>query len=178
MICLFLGLAFSVAAQVHTAEVDLVVDGTNVALPWLRESKGLLFYTLDNEYASGTEMHLACKTDGYRYQCLVATDSRTLKLAVLYCGPAVASVPPQQNMVLDDTRGRDYLCLIYSDKPIDADQLLKKYAKAEGNFYSRMETSLKEYRTPASEVRYIQNRLGLTCYSNGMVPLYIEVEHR
>lgn len=170
---LLLSLTFIVSAQVRTAQVDLVVDGTAKALPWLRENNGQLFYTLDGEYASGTELRFESRTEGYGYQCLLGVDSRKSKLTVLYCGPA-ATIP----VVLEGMRGRHYLCLIYSDKPIDADRLRKRYTKAEGNFYSRVEMAMKEKRAAPSEVRYIQNRLGLTSYSEGMVPLYIEVDRR
>ena len=178
LIFVLLVLDFLASAQVRTAQVDLVVNGADKALPWLCESKGLLFYTLDAEYTSGTEMRFESTVEGFYYMSLMGTDSRTLELSVFYCGPTIDVVPPLYSLVLDDTRGRDYLCLVYSDSPIDANRLAGRYAAAKGNFYARMEAAIAGQRADAAEVRYVQNRIGVTSRSGGMVPLYIEVEHR
>lgn len=178
LLIVLLAFPMTLMAQIKTVEVELVVDGDQRARPWLQQNENLMYYILDAEYPSGTELRFVNREVAYSWVCLVVSDRHQMDMTVVYNGRMVTRIPQQQSLVLDDVRGREYMCLLFSNSPIDTEQLEMRYSQSRGNFYQRMERALGAERVEIGAVRYVQNLLGFSCRQQGLVPLYIELEHK
>ncbi len=179
LLIVLLFLPITLMAQIKTADIELVVDGDQRARPWLQRSGSILFYGLDAEYTAGNEFYFSRQNGDYPWVCLIVADRQHLEnMTVVYNGPAIARIPQYQNLVLDNTRGRDYLCLLYSTSPIEADHIASQFYQAGGNFYQRVEYAIRRERVELESVRYVQNQIGFSSVAEGIVPLYVEIEHK
>ncbi len=179
LLTFLLSLPAAVIAQVYTESVNLLVADTGSAHPWMQRSGSILFYSLDADYTAGDEFYFSGQHGDYPWVCLIVADRQHLdNMTVVYNGPAIDRIPQYQNLVLDDTRGRDYLCLLYSTSPIEADQFASQFYQTFGNFYQRVEYAIRGERVEPESVRYVQNQIGFSSVAKGIVPLYMEIEHK
>ncbi len=81
---------------------------------------------------------------------------------------------------MDKTKGKDYICVLYSKKPLDASKLLKDMKSSSGNFMQRLYKGLGDHLVPLNEINYKQRRAIEFAADAGkeyIVPIVIEMEH-
>lgn len=89
-------------------------------------------------------------------------------------------IPSKTSAMTIEETGTDYLCVLYSDKPLLADlpAILGRIQSANGDIYSRIRAGLGQRLVPAGSVRYDANGMKGVANSNqgDTVPLVLKVQ--
>ena len=121
----------------------------------LATSGGIKCYRVKEGLVSGTRyrIYLGNQQPGYVYvfssdqQNNVAvnfpSDSHTTA-ALTYSSNDIALPGEESWLELDDTRGTDYLCILYSKYSVDVSSLLNHLKTAKGTFYQKVQSGFKK----------------------------------
>ena len=152
-------------------------------------SDGIKCYRVTESLVSGTRyrIYLGNQQPGYVYvfssdqQNNVAVnfpaDSHTTA-ALTYSSNDIALPGETSWLELDNTRGTDYLCVLYSKYSIDVSSLLNHLKTAKGTFYQKVQSGFKKYLCPQGDIKYGSRNISFTATSTGaMVPVLIEFKH-
>lgn len=155
----------------------------------LATSGGIKCYRVKEGLVSGTRyrIYLGNQQPGYVYvfssdqQNNVAvnfpSDSHTTA-ALTYSSNDIALPGEESWLELDDTRGTDYLCILYSKYSVDVSSLLNHLKTAKGTFYQKVQSGFKKYLCPQKEIQYGSRNISFSATSTGaIVPVFIEFKH-
>lgn len=95
-------------------------------------------------------------------------------------GQRVALPGGNYRFQMDDTKGQDYLMVIYSKKPLTIDSVMRKMKFEEGNFLQRLYKVLGEEVVPLDNIKYSEDgRLQFSAIARNhtIVPIVVEIEH-
>jgi len=80
---------------------------------------------------------------------------------------------------MDNTVGRDYVCVLYSAEELDINGIVSKIRNASGSFYDKVSSALSGKLVQNSEINFSQNSISFSAQSNRtVVALIAEVVHR
>lgn len=82
---------------------------------------------------------------------------------------------------MDDTKGKDYICVLYSKKPLKIQEVLLKLKYKTGTFMQRLYKTLGEEVVPLNQIEYsTTGQLSFSAASTGktIVPIVVEMDHR
>lgn len=155
----------------------------------LATSGGIKCYRVRESLVSGTRyrIYLGNRQPGYVYvfssdqQNNVAVnfpaDSHT-SAALTYSSNDIALPSETSWLELDDTRGTDYLCVLYSKYSVDVSSLLNYLKTAKGTFYQKVQSGFSKYLCPQGDIKYGSRNISFSATSTGaMVPVLIEFKH-
>lgn len=81
---------------------------------------------------------------------------------------------------MDDTKGHDYLMVLYSKKPLDIDLVMRKMKFEDGNFLQRLYKVLGEDVVPLDNIKYSEDgrlQFSAIARTHTIVPIVVEIEH-
>jgi len=81
---------------------------------------------------------------------------------------------------MDDTKGKDYICVLYSKRLLKIEKVVKNMKAAKGNFMQRLYKSLGKHVVPLNQINYKQRRAIEFAADAGkeyIVPVVIEMKH-
>lgn len=156
----------------------------------LGTKNGFKYYKVTQSLTSGTRyrIYVGNNQPGYVYvfsadeQKNVAVNFPTngLSAALTYKTNTIAL--PNENMwlELDDTRGTDYLCILFSKYSVDTNSLLNHLKTGRGNnFYEKVQNGFSKYLVPQSQIKFSSSTMSFTASSDkAMVPLFVEFTHK
>lgn len=155
----------------------------------LTTTDGIKCYRVSESLVSGTRyrIYLGNQQPGYVYvfssdqQNNVAVnfpaDSHTTA-ALTYSSNNIALPGETSWLELDDTRGTDYLCILYSKYSIDVNSLLNHMRTAKGTFYQKVQSGFRKYLCPQGDIKYGSKSISFSATSTGaMIPVLIEFKH-
>ncbi len=147
-------------------------------------------YQTQEPFYSGTNYELFLDNDQPAYVYVISSDL-TQQCNLLF--PLEAQTPmvggvfdryalPGGNRMytLDHNTGKDYLCVLYSRKPLAINSVMQKMASTYGNFMQRLYRVLGDEIVPSSHIQYKNDgRLSFSAAatSGTIVPIVLEIEH-
>lgn len=171
----------SVSMKLSTGETLKTTLGT---------ANGIKRYRVTESLVSGTRyrIYLGNKQPGYVYvfssdqnnnvAVNFPADSHT-SAALTYSSNDIALPGENSWLELDDTRGTDYLCVLYSKYSIDVTSLLNYLKNGNGNFYEKVQSGLSKYLCPQGDIKFNSGNASFCASSTGaMVPVFIEFTHK
>lgn len=152
---------------------------------------GLPIYRMNSEYPSGTRFRFFMNTSTDAYIYAFATDN-TGKVNQIFpfnelisplLGKNSTVAFPSENKVIrmDDTKGSDYLLILYSKKPLAVKPLFEQLQTSSGNLLFRAKTSLTGAFVDPSLITYSSDRIAfeLKSYTDAdIVPVLVEIPHK
>ena len=156
----------------------------------LTTKNGFKCYKVTQSLTSGTRyrIYIGNNQPGYVYvfsadeQKNVAVNFplKGMSAALTYKTNTIALPGENMWLELDDTRGTDYLCILFSIYSIDTNSLLKHLKTGKGNnFYEKVQSGFSKYLVPQSQIKYSASTMSFTASSDkAMVPLLVEFIHR
>ena len=151
---------------------------------------GLRRYRITEPLTSGTRyrIYISNNQPGYVYvfssdlqnnaYINFPADSKT-SAALTYKTNAIALPGEKTWLELDDTRGTDYLCVLFSTKEVELQSLLDYLKTGKGTFYEKVQTGFSKYLAPQTDIKFNSNSISFTATSTkDVVPLLIEFSHR
>jgi hypothetical protein len=153
-------------------------------------SEDLVAYRMDNTYPSGTRFRFFVNTNTEAYVYAFATDLSGKVNKILpfddlmspHIGPnSTVAFPSDTKVVrMDENRGTDYMLILYSTGPLDANEVLRKMQGESGGLSAKMRAALGNRLLEKGEVKYSTNEIGFEVGSlktGGVVPLMVELSH-
>ncbi|SFC87118.1 C1 family peptidase [Spirosoma endophyticum] len=174
---------------------NLEVDngGTKKAEPSPSPAPGedLVAYRMKNAYSSGTRFRMLVNNAFPAYVYAFATDLSGEVHKILPASDDVSPLLGKNNTVafpsesgairMDNNPGKDYLLILYSQKPLDASTLLAKMSQTSGGLSAKIRAALGNELMPARYISYTPDDVGFAVNAQAkgsVVPLMVEITHR
>lgn len=90
------------------------------------------------------------------------------------------AIPDEAHYVqMDQTRGRDYFCVLYSNKPLNIEAIMASMGREQGAFRERLMRVLGSKAVASRDIAYTPDQIGFSAFSKGaeVVPVVVEIEH-
>ncbi len=79
---------------------------------------------------------------------------------------------------INDTKGTEYWCFLYSKVPLDYDVILDRVKSTKGTFYEKVKSALGDNMVGKEDIRYVVNKIEFSARSEKkIVPVIIEAVH-
>ncbi len=157
--------------------------------PSLKEE--LVAYRMKNSYTSGTRFRLLVTNEFPAYVYAFATDLSGEVHKILPSNDNISPLLGKNNTVafpsetgairMDDNPGKDYLLILYSQKPLDASELMTRMSQTPGGLSAKIRAAIGDELIPAKYISYTPDDVGfaITGSAKGtIVPLMVEINHR
>ena len=151
---------------------------------------GVKRYRVMESLTSGTRyrIYLGNKQPGYVY--VISSDLNNnaavnfpvdnhTSAAMTYSNNDFALPGETSWLEMDDTKGTDYLCVLYSKSALNTNSLLTQLKNGNGTFYERVQTALKKQLCGQSDISYKTQTMKFSATSVGtVVPVFVEITHK
>jgi len=90
------------------------------------------------------------------------------------------AIPDEDHYIeMDNTVGTDYLCVLYSLKPLNIDQIQQAVENASGSFEARIKNAVGSDIVDKQNIKFDPNSVSFSAKSQGksVVSLIIETKH-
>jgi hypothetical protein len=148
-------------------------------------------YRITKPYPSGTKFQIAITNNKPAYVYAFGSDLTKESFRIfphlegispfLSYKNSTVVIPGEDYYVrMNDTKGMDYICVLYSSEAIEIDQVMQEVENAPGqNFKERLLNVLGNGAVGSSKINYSANQAAFTgsFSGNGIIPLIIELEH-
>ena len=149
------------------------------------------YFVMDKPYTSGTLFELRISNDEPAYVYAFSSDlsCKTYKIFP-FNSRMVAYLPYSQNNVaipdedsynmLDEATGKSYYCFLYSNEKLDIDSVMIEVEKAEGSFWERVKSVLKDKIVDKQNIEYkYTDKIVFNGKNMGksVIPVLIEINH-
>jgi Papain family cysteine protease/Domain of unknown function (DUF4384) len=148
-------------------------------------------YRMDKAYSEGTKFRLYLRNQEPAYVYAIAMDN-TNQAVVLFpnkpnISPALnyknneVALPSETNYIqMDNVRGTDVFCLLYSKEPLDIHSIGRRLEQETGTFFQRLYKTMQNQLVDRQYLRYYNQRIRFEVKSNGsgtVVPIVVEIPH-
>jgi hypothetical protein len=154
-------------------------------------SKGNLgYYKLKEAYTSGTKFRLYISNNQPAYVYAIGTDE-TQKIFSIFPHQAGISaalnyesnnvaIPDEKNLIrMDNTVGKDYLCVLYCKDELDIESIKSQLEQLDGSFVNKINTVLKNKLVSSTTSQFSSSEVKFTAESGGktVLAVIVEIEH-
>lgn len=110
---------------------------------------------------------------------MVFPPADNISAALTYKSNHIAIPDETYYIELDDTEGKDYMCILYSKEALDISNIIKKIKLADGIFYDKVKFAFADNMVLTKDVRYMQNNISFsTRTERTVVPIIVEINHK
>jgi Domain of unknown function (DUF4384) len=146
---------------------------------------------MDRAYTEGTQFRLYLRNNEPAYVYAIAMDN-TNQAVVLFphksnISPALnyknneVALPSESNFIqMDNVRGTDVFCLLYSKTPLDITAICRRLERETGTFFQRLHKTMRDKLVDRQYLRYYNQKIRFEVKSNGtgtVVPIVVEIPH-
>lgn len=147
-------------------------------------------YKIVGEYISGTRYRIYISNNQPAYVYVIGSDlhNNVSKLfppndrispALLYKSNNIAIPDEKWFIEMDNTIGKDYLCVLYSAEELDIDSIISKIRYSSGSFYDKLKTALGNKLVPNSDIIFSTSSISFSAQSDKKVAAIIaEITHK
>lgn len=168
-----------------SGELVLEIDGQRI--PTRLDGN---LYKGTRSYSEGTNYQLYINNEQQAYVYVFGSDLTKKSTLLFPTGNQSAlladrhtrfALPSEYQMFqLDDTKGKDYVCVLYSKKALNMDYILQQMEGQSGSFTQRLYKVLGRYVVPSNAIEYsTSGPLKFSAVTNDryIVPVMVEFDH-
>lgn len=165
-------------------------ESMNASLLSFSLAEGLPTYRMNANYTSGTRFrfYMNTSTDAYIYAFASDFSGKINQIfpydahiSPLLGKNSTVAFPSETKVIrMDESKGTDYLLILYSKKPLTQSSILQQLQQAQGGFVSKVKTSLKNNFISSHLINYVKDQIAfeLKADSNAdILPILIEIPH-
>ena len=158
------------------------------------KEEALTAYVMKGIYTSGTKFRFYIKNNKPAYLYALASDSATAAVNKIfpykedispflgYANSEIAIPSEKAYIKMDEKKGVDYLCIFYSENPLEIDNIVIEMNKLKGSFSEKITTVFGEKLVPFNQVNYNSSEITFSAkLINNMsfvVPLMVQIGHK
>jgi hypothetical protein len=145
---------------------------------------------MDEPYTSGTQFRFYMNNNEPAYVYAIGSDLTNKSFRIFPFDDAVSpylgyksntvAIPDEDHYIyMDDNKGMDYFCVLYSKNALDINQVLSELENTTGDFKTRLELVLKNKLINPKQIAYKNDTIGFEAKSGdqSIVPIIIEIIH-
>ena len=148
-------------------------------------------YRMDRAYTEGTQFRLYLRNNEPAYVYALAMDNTnqavvlfpykpTISPALNYKNNEVALPSESKYIQMDNVRGTDVFCLLYSKQPLDIQAIAGRLAQETGTFFQRLYKTMGDKLVDRQYLRYYNQHIRFEVKSHNtgfIVPIVVEIPH-
>ena len=151
---------------------------------------GIKYYRATGSYVSGTRYRIFISNNEPAYVYVLSSDltgavernfpvdSKT-SAALTYKSNNIAIPGERSWFEMDDNAGTDYMCVLYSQRSLNLDNIIKYTTQAKGSFYQRVLTALSSNNVPAADTKFATSTVSFSAQSSQpILPIFVEFSHK
>jgi hypothetical protein len=157
------------------------------------EMRGTLYngiYKISGEYISGTRYRIYISNNQPAYVYVIGSDLQNnvskvfppndrISPALTYKSNNIAIPDENWYVQMDNTVGKDYVCVLYSAEELDIQTIISKIRSGYGSFYDKVSSALSGKLATGGDVNFSQNTISFSAQTDKTVVAVIaEVVHR
>ena len=148
------------------------------------------YYKMVKEYPSGTSFRIYLSNNEPAYVYAIGTDNTEAIFQLFPYAPEVSAalnykkndvaLPSEDHYItMDNTVGKDYLCVLYSKDPLNIEQIKSSLEATNGRFMARLKSVLGSKLINPENVNFASNEISFKAFSKGgaVVALIVETDH-
>lgn len=144
-------------------------------------------YRMNGDYVSGTRYRIYLSNNEPGYVYVIGSDATNevtqvfppdekTSAALVYKSNNIALPNEDWFIEMDDTRGTDNVCVLFSKKSLDMPAIMRLIEAGSGTFKERVSKVLGDKQVKG--VNYSQNSISFTAAGEAsIVPLFVEIKH-
>ena len=147
-------------------------------------------YKAKGKYISGTRYRVYLSNDAPAYVYIVGSDlenhvtkvfppADNISPALVYSSNNMALPNENYYISMDNTQGKDYLCMLYAARELPINDIIKRIRFAQGSFAEKLVSALSEFGlAPAGDISYNKTDVSFSATTKGIVvPMVVEIAH-
>lgn len=154
----------------------------------LRKEK-LPYYHAKGRFVSGTRFRIYLSNNEPAYVYVLGWDltnnvtplfpQNKISPALVYKSNDIALPSEDASIRIDETQGKDYLCVLYSGKELPFESIIKRIKQKQGSFTEKLAYALEEFNSASTEdITYAKHEISFKAETTGsVVPLIVEIPH-
>jgi hypothetical protein len=147
-------------------------------------------YRVKGGFISGTRYRAYITNDEPAYVYIIGSDlgdnvsivfppDEKTSPALIYKSNHIAIPDETYYIEMDNTKGTDYMCILYCSREINIKQVVSDIKKAEGSFKEKVSTAVSKQADIVSDANYNTHKILFSAESeNEVVPVIIEIPHK
>ncbi|MFN8254811.1 MAG: C1 family peptidase [Bacteroidales bacterium] len=147
-------------------------------------------YKMNSAYRSGTKFRIYISNNEPAFVYAFGTDATNKVFPIFPYQPGISpalnykkndvAIPDEDHYIeMDNTEGTDYMCVLYSLKPLNFDQIQSKVEKTGGTFEARIKAAVGTDLVDKQNIKFDASTVSFSAKSQGksVVALIIETKH-
>lgn len=147
-------------------------------------------YKINESYGEGTQLRVVVSNNEPAYVYILGFGSTSKKVSPLYPfdgysaylgykSNSIAFPNEDYFIELDGTKGKDYLCILYSKEKLDIDALSAQMQGLSGSISTRIKTVLKNKLVEGKDIKFEKSSISFDAKSKDktVIPIVIEINH-
>lgn len=169
--------------------LDLTLSSGKSLTPALIESGAIPVYEVEGSFVSGTRFRLYITNeepafvyvigfDSGQYTSLLFPPKENISPALTYKNSHVAIPDEKWFLEMDDNKGTDYICLLYSKTELDIMDIMSKIERGSGNLPDRVSAALGSKLAKPADIDYSRNSISFQAATQStVVPVIASLSH-
>lgn len=170
-------------------KIELQLSTGEKMVATLHSEGGITRYNLNDSYISGTRYRLYISNNEPAYVYVIGADltgsvskvfppKENISAALTYKSNHIAIPDEQYFIEMDQTKGTDYMCVLYSQDALDINAIINQMRGVNGSFYDKLNV-LNNLLITGTDVTYGQTEIRFQALSQKtVVPVVIEIPHK
>jgi hypothetical protein len=148
-------------------------------------------YRIDQAYSEGTQFRVYLRNNEAAYVYAISMDGTNNAVTLFPHKPSISPIlnykksevamPSESSyIVMDDVKGTDIFCLLYSKEALDIESINRQLEQETGTFFQRLYKIMKDKLVHREHLRYYNQRMRFEVKSYGtgtVVPIVVELPH-
>ncbi len=147
-------------------------------------------YQMLESYKSGTKYRINITIEQPAYVYVLGSDltgvvnnlfpiDKSTSAYLSYTGSKITLPNDVDQIILDNTIGTDYACILVSNEELDIESIKTQMESVSGSFAKKLNTVLKDKMFEKSELKYESSKIKVEGFSStkSVIPIIVEMEH-
>ena len=171
-----------------SGEITLQLATGEKMIPVLDKNSGI--YRIAEDYISGTRYRIYISNNEPAYVYVIGSDmgnnvskvfppKDNISAALTYKSNHIAIPDETYYVEMDNTTGKDYMCVLYSKEALNIADVINKIKLGNGSFYDKVKNAVSGKMASPNDIRYVMNSIGFSAKTNKtVVPIIVEIGHK
>lgn len=168
-----------------------LATGEIIAQQLTRWKREIPVYRAKGRFISGTRCRVYLSNNEPAYVYVLGSDlennvtklfphSANVSPALVYSSNDIALPSEDSYIEMDETKGKDYFCLLYSSRALPIDSIINQIKQAQGSFDEKLFSAMDEYGlVPMKDVSYEKGKVSFRAVTKKqVVPIIVELSHK
>lgn len=165
--------------------------GANMQATYVNKTGSLGYYKVNQPYTSGTQFRIMISNNEPAFVYAFGSDltneiftifphKEGISAALNYASNNVA-LPDEQHFIrMNETTGKDFMCVLYSKEKLDIEEIKQNIAAQTGTFAQKVQKALASDLVSTANIQYQSSQMKFTAKSQGksIAALIVEIEHQ